>query len=360
MKAIVGNLNSVKLLNSTLRNPTIDFFRAIAILSVVLAHFNQMLPFGGLGVDLFFVISGYLVGGLLLKKFNNNTPVKFFEFILERGLKIWPSFYTFILLGNFLAFIFLKKISPDQIIPFKDLTRYVLFYQNFTGPPHHWSFDHIWSLCIEEHFYVLFPLLLIALQKLKQNIKALFTILILIIIAGIVLKFISLYLTVSRDTYSGTQNRIDALAWGVLLKIVTTNHYQFINRNNKLITLTGVLAFALLLVFSYYITSEIYQKIIIHVVTPFSFFLMLMGLINSHITNILVFRIIAYYSYNWYLWHQLVFTFVVNFYEISVSGFVVYLTVSFLIAVVFTILIEEPIIKNRNLIVKKIFPNYLG
>ena len=151
-------LKSVETLHEKGRISSVDIFRSIAIISVVVYHFNKTLPFGYTGVDLFFVISGLLVGGLLTKQFQQGEKVNFFKFVLQRGFKIWPSYYTFLLVGTLLAIGLYGKSNPEQIIQVWDFKRYVFFYQNYTGQPFHWSFDHVWSLCVEEHFYIMLPL----------------------------------------------------------------------------------------------------------------------------------------------------------------------------------------------------------
>ena len=116
-------LKSIEIINSTTRNQSVDIFRGLAIISVVIYHFNQQLPFGYLGVDLFFLVSGLLVGGLLTKEFENGRKIDFLKFFLQRGFKIWPSYYTFILLGSLVALSFYHITNPEQIIPLWDLKR---------------------------------------------------------------------------------------------------------------------------------------------------------------------------------------------------------------------------------------------
>ena len=173
------------------RNSCVDFFRSLAIISVVIFHFNGQLNFGYLGVDLFFVVSGLLVGGLLTKDLINGNKIIFTKFILQRAFKIWPSYYAFILFGSIIACCFYHLTNPEQIIPSWDLKRYLFFYQNYTGIPFHWSFDHLWSLCVEEHFYILLPILYIIIQNYfdqKYRIKMLFVFVFFTIIAGILFK----------------------------------------------------------------------------------------------------------------------------------------------------------------------------
>ncbi len=132
------SLNVFKVLKSEGgRVSSIDFLRGIAVISVVVFHYNNTLPFGYLGVDLFFVISGLLVGGILQKDFDKNREITFSSFFLKRGFKIWPSYYCFILIGTLLAYLFYHTSNPDQIIPIWDLKRYLFFYQNYTGVSFH-------------------------------------------------------------------------------------------------------------------------------------------------------------------------------------------------------------------------------
>jgi peptidoglycan/LPS O-acetylase OafA/YrhL len=132
---LFNNLNRV--LSSNDRVSSVDIWRGLAIISVVLYHFNGTLSYGSLGVDLFFVISGLLVGGLLTKPFLKEEKISFFNFFLRRGFKIWPSYYTFLVLGTIIATLTYNSQNSNQIIPFTDFKRYLLFYQNYTGFPFH-------------------------------------------------------------------------------------------------------------------------------------------------------------------------------------------------------------------------------
>jgi peptidoglycan/LPS O-acetylase OafA/YrhL len=212
-------LKSVEVLKAGTRISSVDVFRAFAILPVVIYHFNKFLPFGYLGVDLFFVISGLLVGSILIRQYKKNEKINFSRFILQRGFKIWPSYYSFLLVGTLLAFLFYGQDKPEYIIGGgRDALRYIFFYQNYTWGPSHWPFDHIWSLCVEEHFYILLPLLLLFIKDLfKNNRNTLVLSVAAMILTGISFKILTGKYTPGVDTYSTTHNRIDALGWGSVI-----------------------------------------------------------------------------------------------------------------------------------------------
>ncbi|MBS1558851.1 MAG: acyltransferase, partial [Bacteroidetes bacterium] len=340
-----SGLQVFKIINDTSRNSSVDIFRSIAIISVVIFHFG-LLPYGYLGVDLFFVISGLLVGGLLTKDFSKGNKINFFKFFLQRGFKIWPSYYFFIIAGSLIAWCFYHDNRADQIIPLWDIKRYLFFYQNYTGVPFHWSFDHVWSLCVEEHFYILLPIMFLFIQTFiskKHKVKTLFAFVILTIIAGIVFKNCSYFLTNGKDTYSATHNRIDALAWGVLLNLIITYLGNKIKSKKNLVAtfLSGLFLFILTLIFTTY-HNIIFDKIYFHSIIPIAFFLMLLGTHHIDFSKLKILRLIAYYSYNWYLWHPIFVFFIRDKIGLNVVGLILYLFITFAIAVGSTIFIEEP------------------
>src|ERR1043165_9002825 len=89
------------------RNQSLDVLRGVAVLLVIGCHLHyyRLWAKGGwCGVDLFFVLSGFLVSGLLFQEYKNTGTIQFRRFILRRGMKIWPAFYVFLfVIGTFLA-----------------------------------------------------------------------------------------------------------------------------------------------------------------------------------------------------------------------------------------------------------------
>lgn len=353
-------LKVFQIIENNERNSSIDVFRSLAIISVVIYHFNSWLKFGYLGVDLFFLISGLLVGGLLTKDLMLGNKIKFSKFFFQRAFKIWPSYYAFLLFGGFLAFYFYNFTNPEQLIPKWDLKRYLFFYQNYTGTPFHWSFDHVWSLCVEEHFYVLLPILYLIIQNVipeKYRVKLLFIFVFLVIIAGVLFKVFSYYYTNGQDTYSATHNRIDALAWGVLLNLIIKFYPDKIKKTRFVLTAFtgGALLFIFTISFSIYTENILFDKLFFHDLIPISFFLMLLSMFFLDFSKFRIFRFIAYYSYNWYLWHPIFVIYLTKHFGNTLVGLVLYLLITFTVAVFATILIEEPFLKIRKLFLLKVF-----
>lgn len=357
---MLQKLKVFQVINNPHRISSVDFFRGIAVLAVVLFHFKGIMPFGFLGVEIFFVISGLLVGGILTKDLSNKQSIHFFKFFLQRGVKIWPSYYMFLLLGTGLAILLYGETHPDQIIPIWDLKRYVFFYQNYTGGPFHWSFDHVWTLCVEEHFYILLPILYMFIQRFVSSGKqknALFGFVIGVIVSGIILKHCSYFFTNSRDVVVSTHNRIDALGWGVLLNLIVTFYSEKIKNKNIQIysTCIGLIIFIAAIVGSVYSNNSLFYKMYLHTIIPFAFGLIMLGLYYIDFSKWKFIQVIAYYSYNWYLWHPIFVFFMYDRFGISWLGVLSYLFVTFSAAVLCTVLIEEPLMKRRKKIIDSIY-----
>jgi len=162
------------------RNQSLDVLRGIAILLVLGRHFNYFPLWrqaGWIGVDLFFVLSGFLISGLLFQEYKNTGKLDVRRFILRRGLKIWPSYYLLIL-ATMLFYVFIARAS-EHPFPKHEVAVSALFIGNYFGADGFNFLAHTWSLAVEEHFYLLLPLLLLMLIRLRalRLIPWLFTLL---------------------------------------------------------------------------------------------------------------------------------------------------------------------------------------
>jgi peptidoglycan/LPS O-acetylase OafA/YrhL len=150
------------------RNTNLDALRAIAILMVLGRHsyyFAYWTRIGWAGVDLFFVLSGFLVSGLLFISYRKHARIDLSRFYIRRGLKIWPAFYALVVAG-----LLIDAAIPGHVVSTKGLLPELLFMQSYF----HGICGITWSLAVEEHFYLTLPLLLLLLGRNKEKPFALF------------------------------------------------------------------------------------------------------------------------------------------------------------------------------------------
>ncbi|MBC8140876.1 MAG: acyltransferase [Armatimonadetes bacterium] len=158
-------------------NTALDGLRWFAFLGVFLFHANSSLfYFGSYGVQVFFVLSGFLIGGILLSQREQATiPLwdRLRTFYIRRSLRIFPVYY-FLLLSLFVLGI-LHLQNSDRLYLLSYHALYLTnFYLFFTGAQID-SQTHLWTLCVEEHFYLLIPLVLlsVSLKNLARGTVAL-------------------------------------------------------------------------------------------------------------------------------------------------------------------------------------------
>jgi peptidoglycan/LPS O-acetylase OafA/YrhL len=207
------------------RNLSLDVVRGIAIILVLIRHvpgeptsgvLRAIFELGWTGVDLFFVLSGYLISLLLYKEMDTSGTIKLSRFWLRRGLKIWPSYlacFGLMVAGGAAFEIATGDLHAARNRVLASLPN-LIFIQNYTG---YW-WPHSWSLAIEEHFYLLLPLTLIFLLRRSLTRK------LPVIIAGVCVVVALLRIAMYaagwhrwQSFYYPTHLRLDALAFGVLL-----------------------------------------------------------------------------------------------------------------------------------------------
>jgi peptidoglycan/LPS O-acetylase OafA/YrhL len=154
----------------------IDWLRAIAVLAVVAFHFETPAVFGGfVGVDIFFVISGYLITGIIRSEVKSGT-FSFAGFYERRVRRLLPALYLMVALTAIPSFQYL--LTSERLELFRSIAAVVTFTSNFffwlqTGYFDHAAVEkpllHTWSLAVEEQFYLAFPLVLWALARFTRG-----------------------------------------------------------------------------------------------------------------------------------------------------------------------------------------------
>ena len=152
----------------------IDGLRALAVFPVVFFHAGFNLFNGGfVGVDIFLVISGYLITSIILRELEDNT-FSLTHFYERRARRILPALFLVIFVTSLLSFVFLTRSELGSY--FKSVNATLLLYSNFyfwkTVPYFQSESDlepllHTWSISIEEQFYIIFPILLILLKPIS-------------------------------------------------------------------------------------------------------------------------------------------------------------------------------------------------
>jgi peptidoglycan/LPS O-acetylase OafA/YrhL len=271
---------------------------------------------GWVGVALFFVLSGFLISGLLYSEYQKRGAISFQRFFIRRGLKIYPAFYV-MLLVTFGAQLVLKDIRPPGAY-----LREIFFVQSYA----YGIWAHTWSLAVEEHFYILLPIFLLLVIRFSPNRQDPFRVIPLtfVFIATICLLFRTsmIYLmpaAVFRNqmVMNPTHDRMDALFFGVFLGYL--HHFrpeifeQLFRPIRNRITI-GVLT-ASLLSCPFFFTRES------HFLLTFGLSFLYLGfggllLLSLHVRDVLPARLAALagqlgtacafvgvYSYSIYLWH---------------------------------------------------------
>ena len=201
------------------RLPALDGIRAIAVLAVVALHAG-MLPWGWIGVDLFFTLSGFLITGILLdaKDARGSGWATYAKpFYMRRLLRIVPLAWAFLAI----LFLVAPALGIVRPVPFTEQIWYWAFLSNawlgFRSATA-WMAGHFWSLAVEEQFYLVWPWLVLALPRpwLARTLK---TFLVVAVVARIVVVFMHLPPQIGHTYENFTVTRMDGLVAGSLVAL---------------------------------------------------------------------------------------------------------------------------------------------
>lgn len=204
--------------------PSLNGFRALSILIVILSHsgFGDQVP-GGFGVTIFFFLSGYLITTLLMQESNRNATINIKHFYLRRFFRLAPALIVTILIAY--ALVLLGFLSGGATLTgflaqsFYFYNYYALFFEGYSKVPSGTSV--LWSLAVEEHFYIMYPLMFsLLLPRLEyRKIGLFFVFLCLVILSW------RYYLTLNPlfnpdRTFYATDTRLDSILFGCILAVM--------------------------------------------------------------------------------------------------------------------------------------------
>ncbi|MDE9962495.1 acyltransferase family protein [Staphylococcus pseudintermedius] len=300
--------------------PGLDGVRAVAVIAIIIYHLNpQWLSGGFLGVDTFFVISGYLITSLLLTEYHNTGKIELMSFWLRRVKRLIPAVLFLVMGVIVLSLIFMpteiQKVRADSIAAIFYVSNWwyimqnVDYFEQFAVQP----LKHLWSLAIEEQFYLVFPIVLLSLLSFIRRLKSIRIIFLILLVISMIAMMV-LYVpneNVAR-VYFGTDTRIQTLLMGVLLALVWPPFQLKAKVNRQMRTLidtAGVVGLAILFICfkfvsetnsilyygGFFLISTVTLLVIASSVHPSGYFAKFLG--NK------VFTFIGSRSYSLYLWH---------------------------------------------------------
>jgi len=350
------------------RNFGFDMIRAMAILLVMTGHVLGYIYegkysfftsfFSGLfGVEVFFVLSGVLIGKLLIDIFNSDHVQRNLKnFVIRRWLRTLPLYFIMLLiywLGN----KYVDSVKNTDV----EFWKYLLFIQNFfhVQPT---FFGVSWSLSIEEWFYVLFPLTLLLVKKIQRNLssKRIVAVGIFIFLFSFLFMRIIAFNHYHFTFYEGARKvaflRLDSIAVGILMAMafhfyeqkVLLNRYVLLWLGIALVMINQYLIFRNNYSDLYYFNTFYYSVLGLGLAFIFPFFKEIKCSSNLILSSV---RYTSKVSYSLYLQHWLVFKILELHYFNAIPGvvkFILFFIISFITAGISYIFIEKPIMNYRN------------
>lgn len=219
--------------------PALDGMRGLAILLVVCLHnfgFMNYFFFGWLGVDLFFVLSGFLITEILLKTVGQPHFLR--NFYMRRVLRIFPLYYVTLIVSFFIlpylvpSYISMKYYTENQVWHWTYLQNWLYIFKEPAGTP---MLLHTWSLAVEEQFYLAWPLAVLLVRKPKILLWIVMAVLLIVCVVRFIIWESNITYLAYASLYTFT--RIDGLCIGAMLAILMQISPGFLKKYTTVIVL---------------------------------------------------------------------------------------------------------------------------
>ena len=352
--------------------PSIDSLRALAVLAVIIYHVDvNYLPGGFLGVDLFFVLSGYLISSLIIKEFRKTGTVNLYNFYIRRARRLLPAVYFMITVGLVVMVLFnevlLRKSHLDAIFGYIYSSNWWYIFHKldyFDSFGAQSPFKHLWSLAIEEQFYMIFPLLFLLVNRKKKSKDGTFKLNknFLYVVLGLILVSLIAHIllfdinNISR-IYFGTDTRAFSLLVGVvgaILYPMERLHTKVTPQQNLIYSVISLVSIATLITVMIY-TSEyntwLYRGGFLLVAILGLIVIISSGKQHTVMARLLSFKPVVFIgkiSYSLYLWHFPILVLTTPVAEIGNTNIyfvILRVILTFVVAIVSYVFVETPIRK---------------
>jgi peptidoglycan/LPS O-acetylase OafA/YrhL len=239
-----------------LRNVGLDIIRAASIILIVISHTNNLLgkyipgfkfitPLGSFGQEIFFSLSGFLIGTQLLKFINKNFRIQqLLIFYSRRWIRTIPFYFLFVGVNYFIYLLWYKYSGLDLFATDFKVAPYFTFTQNLFHP-HPVFYPEIWPISIEEWSYLLIPLPLIFVCFISGGSPYRFFIMVLILmIVAINILRINYVMEYNPEQDWELRKivvyRFDALLYGILLSVLMKKREDYLRKNRTLLLIIGL------------------------------------------------------------------------------------------------------------------------
>lgn len=340
--------------------PCIDGVRAFSVIAVIMFHGG--IPFlrgGFIGVDIFFVISGFLITSLLIKEKQKTGGINIVNFFTRRVLRLIPALIALLLIFNiFSIFAMEKDIAVNNFVDSFIVLFYSADWTRAMGLQRPDWLGHAWSLSIEEQFYIIWPFIFLVLLKILKDYHFIALVVLIMALASTACRVIFMMYGFNYDRiYNGLDSRADALLIGCLCSfILSSKWYHWILAKSLVIhvlfyiSLMIIIALAILSRWTSpkmfclgYLTIAICAAVIIIKLTTTA------G--NSFIEKVLTQHFIVWIgkiSYGLYLWHYPIFN-IMRYYEYTkITTFVYGTAITFIFSALSYYFIERPFLMLKG------------
>jgi peptidoglycan/LPS O-acetylase OafA/YrhL len=332
----------------------LDVLRGVAVLLVLVHHSpggeGALLKAGWTGVDLFFVLSGFLVSGLLFKEHLRSGRIRPGRFYLRRGLKIYPNFYTMLAVTSAALAWAHVPVEPRNVL------HEVVFVQNYL-PAAWWGREHAWSLAIEEHFYFLLPPVLMLLLRWgpfrRTPVRWAAAIAATLGVALLAVRWAMVRSGAeAADVLFLTHTRLDALAFGVALAVLwhfAPARVAVVRRFRWVLLVVGLLLTAP----CYLLSNEHPFILTLGLTLNYLGYGMLLAAVLT-LPRLLprplgpALAYVGFYSYSIYLWHLPFLAVVRNAFGDRAPGVALFYAGSIVLGVLVAKLVELPALRLRE------------